>query len=303
MSAEFIDLNKEFHLGNRFTLDTAQHLAKMLDDRFRVVVKYDKPNDLPRYNDDKLNIVFATSRETHDVPNEFFREDVFAIFQHYFMLDRWGYPVHNPLSYPLPLGTFKDPSPSLEIKPLAEREYDFCFMGQIPHTGTRDCFKRALDNLIEETGDKFKYFVKVTDGFNQGLDKDEYFDILGNSKVCLCPQGAHSTETFRFFESIMLGSIPVVDTLPRLWYYEEAPHFTVKWREIDNNLSKILNFIQTPMVRNTLHQIGHYCNQVMNPIKLASHLREKLEFKLQNVNQHKHEIEKIRKKISELDTI
>ena len=302
MSAEFIDLNKEFHLGNRFTLDTAQHLAKMLDDRFRVVVKYDKPNDLPRYNDDKLNIVFATSRETHDVPNEFFREDVFAIFQHYFMLDKWGDPIFNPLVYPLPLGNFKDITVK-DIKPLPERKYDFCFIGQIPHTGTRDYFKRNLDSLIEKKGDKFKYYVKFTHGFSKGLEPEEYMSILGDSKLSLCPQGANSLETFRFFESIMLGSIPVVDTLPRLWYYEEAPHFTVKWREIDNNLSKILNFIQTPMVRNTLHQIGHYCNQVMNPIKLASHLREKLEFKLQNVNQHKHEIEKIRKKISELDTI
>ena len=156
MSAELIDLNKEFHLGNRFTLDTAQHLAKMLDDRFRVVVKYDQPDDLPYYNDNKLNIVFATSRQTHDVPNEFFRDDVFAIFQHYFMLDKWGYPMHNPLVYPLPLGPFRDLS-NLLIKPLPERKYDFSFVGQIPDTGTRDCFKRNLDKLIEEKGDKYKF--------------------------------------------------------------------------------------------------------------------------------------------------
>ena len=56
-----------------------------ISDEFRVVVKYDRPKQLPSYNDNKLNVVIATSRETHDVPNEFFRDDVFAIFQHYFI--------------------------------------------------------------------------------------------------------------------------------------------------------------------------------------------------------------------------
>ena len=151
MPAELIDLNKEFHLGNKFTLDTAEHLAKILDDKFRVIVKYDQPKKLPYYNDDKLNVVFATSRETHDVPNEFFRDDVFAIFQHYFMLDKWGDPILNPLVYPLPLGTFKDFAVE-DIKPLPERKYDFCFIGQIPHTGTRDYFKRNLDRKKKKTG-------------------------------------------------------------------------------------------------------------------------------------------------------
>ena len=302
MPAELIDLNKEFHLGNKFTLDTAEHLAKILDDKFRVIVKYDQPKKLPYYNDDKLNVVFATSRETHDVPNEFFRDDVFAIFQHYFMLDKWGDPILNPLVYPLPLGTFKDFAVE-DIKPLPERKYDFCFIGQIPHTGTRDYFKRNLDRLMKKTGDKFEYYVKFTGGFAKGLDTEEYMDILGDSKLSLCPQGANSLETFRFFESIMLGAIPVVDTLPRLWYYENAPHFTAKWREIDNNLSKILNFIQTPQIRNTLYEIGYYCSEIMNPVKLAQHLKLKLEYRLINAPQSEYEIKKIRKQIGELDTI
>ena len=62
--AELIDLNKEFHLGNKFTLDAATHFSKLLDDRYRVIVKYDS-QDLPEYNDDKLNILIATSRENH----------------------------------------------------------------------------------------------------------------------------------------------------------------------------------------------------------------------------------------------
>ena len=302
MPAELIDLNQEFHLGNRFTLETAEHLAAILDERYRVVVKYDSPSSLPYYKDNKLNIVFATSKETHAIPNEFYRKDVFSIFQHYFMLDKWGYPIFNPLVYPLPLGTFRDVKVE-NIKPLPERKYDFCFVGQIPHTGTRDYFKRNLDDLMEKTGDKFKYYVKFTDGFSRGLDPEEYITILGDSKLSLCPQGANSLETFRFFESIMMGAIPVVERLPRLWYYETAPNFNVKWRDIDSNLSKILNFIQTPHVRNVLYKIGYYCNEIMNPIKLAEHLKEKIEIRLNNMHLHQSDIEKLRKELNDLDTI
>tara|TARA_R110002020_G_scaffold216442_2_gene424116 strand:- start:804 stop:1712 length:909 start_codon:yes stop_codon:yes gene_type:complete len=302
MPAELIDIAKEFHLGNRFTLEVAEHLAAILDERYRIIVKYDQPDSLPYYNDSKLNIVFATSRETHDVPNEFFRKDVLAIFQHYFMLDKWGDPIFSPLVYPLPLGPFRDMQTE-NIKPLPERKYDFCFIGQIPHTGTRDYFKRNLDDLIEKTGDKFKYYVKFTSGFSGGLNPEEYAAILGDSKLSLCPQGANSFETFRFFESIMMGAIPVVETLPRFWYYEQAPHFNIKWRDIDSNLSQILNHIQTPQIRETLYDIGRYCNNTMNPQRLAEHLKDKIDIRVTSMSQHQGDIDRIRKELNELDTI
>lgn len=301
MAAELIDLNKEFHLGNIFTLEMAEKLALLLSHEYRVIVKYDLGQELPEFNDEKLNIIISTSRETHDVPNEFFRKDVFAIFQHYFMLDRWGYPMYNPLVYPLPLGSFRD-LPNLEIKPLPERKYDFSFVGQIPDTGTRDCFKRNLDRLIEEEGDKYKFYIKYTDGFSQGLPPEEYLKILGETKISLCPTGANSDETFRFFESIMMGAIPLVEKLPRLWHYEEAPHFSAPWRSLDNTLSKALNFLQTPKSRNILYRIAKYCTETLSPEGLAKHLKEKIDFRRDNFKSHENIIEKLRKELNELDT-
>jgi len=303
MPAELIDINGEFDLGNQFTLSTATYLSESLDDRFRVIVKY-QGQDLPTYDDHKHNIVFCTSKEIHSTPREFFRDDVLIIFQHYFMIDEWGYPIHNPLSYPTPLGTFKDPPQPLNITPIPERKYDFCFMGQIPHTGTRDCFKRCLDKLMEETGDKFKYFVKVTDGFSQGLDKDEYFDILGNSKLCLCPQGAHSPETFRFFEALSVGTFPVIEKLPRVWYYEEAPFFrTNSWYDIDKTLSQSLNFLQTKSSRQSLMALADYAQSVLDPKALSNTLKEKVEYRLGTRNQTKNALQEIRKGITQYDNL
>lgn len=300
MTAELIELTKEFHLGNRFTLETAEQLANKLDERFRIIVKYDQPEELPRYNDNKLNIIFSTSRETHNRPLDFYREDVFAIFQHYFMLDEWGHPIFNPIVYPAPLGPFVDIKDE-EIIPIPEREYDFCFIGQIPHTGTRDYFKRNLDNLVEETGEKFKYYIKYTDGFSKGLEPKEYLEILGNSKLSLCPQGANSLETFRFFESLMMGAIPICERLPRVWYYEKSPHFTVRWSEIDNNISQVLNFLQSPQARDVFYGVAHYCGEILNPEKLADHFKEKLGNRLANPHLDKYNVEKARKELPILD--
>ena len=99
---------------------------------------------------------------------------------------------------------------------------------------------------MDITGDKYKYFVKFTDGFSQGLDTDEYFELLNNSKLCLCPQGAHSPETFRLFEALSVGTIPIVDKLPKLWYYENCPFLNVdrSWYTLDDTLVENLNFVR-----------------------------------------------------------
>ena len=214
--AQLIDLNNEFDLGNKFTLDVATKFSEMLDDNYRVIVKYDA-QDTPKFSDNKFNVLISTSRENHQVPEGFFDEDVFLIFQHYHALDRWEHCLDTPLTFPIPLGPFNDLYKDIEIKPISQRKYDFVFVGQVPKTGTRDSFKRGLDKLIKEKGDKFKYRIEFTDGFSKGLKPKEYMELLADSKLSLCPAGAYSMETFRFFESTLMGAIPVVDRLPKVW--------------------------------------------------------------------------------------
>ena len=264
-----------------------------------IIVKYDT-QELPHYDDEKLNVIISTSRETHGIPNEFHRDDVFVIFQHYYMLDQWDDPWYNALVYPMPIGTFIDGFDSKFIKPLPERKYDFSFIGQIPHTGTRDCFKRNLDNLLETSGDKFKYFVQYTDGFKQGLDTSEYLDLLGDTKICLCPQGAYSSETFRFFEAILMGAIPMVENLPKLWYYESAPFIKSKWIKLEKSLCLFLNALQTEKSRNILYRVAQYAQTVLNPKSLANSLKEKIDIRHQKEAASRSYLENVRKTIQEV---
>jgi len=300
--AELVDLNKEFHLGNKFTLDAATEFSKLLSDEYRVIVKYDS-QDIPSFDDDKLNILIATSRENHEVPRGFFNDDIFLIFQHYHMMDRWEHCLDNPLTFPLPLGPFSDCYHDIEIKTISERKYDFTFVGQIPHTGTRDCFKRGLDKLYKETGDKFKYKVEFTDGFGGGMDSREYLELLADSKLSLCPAGAYSMETFRFFESSLMGAIPVVDRLPKFWYYESASFFKGPWDCLDNTLSKSLNFLQSTNCRPLLEGLAQYNMNTLTPVGLAAKMRTIVQARHNNIEPSRSFLEDLRKQLSyELDS-
>jgi hypothetical protein len=273
--SQLIDLKKDFDLGNKFLLDVASELSNTLDDSYRVVIKY----DLQDYNipkDDKKNILFALSRETHELPRYTEDERIFLTFHNYAPLDAWGHPINHPKVVPLPLGFFINDMTSKveEIKPHEDREYDFCFVGQIPHTGTRDKFKRCLDNMLERIGNKYKYYVKYTESFGCGLDHQEYIDLLNNSKICLCPTGAYSDESFRFFESIAMGAFPMVEMLPRFWYYEQAPMFFAKWQFLDSFLENSLNFLRSENKRVALEQIVNYNNTILNTVTLSGFLKK-----------------------------
>jgi hypothetical protein len=55
-------------------------------------------------------------------------------------------------------------------------------------------------------------FVHKTKHFNSDdyLSTEKYCDILSNSLYTICPQGHANNETFRIFEALEAGSIPVV---------------------------------------------------------------------------------------------
>jgi hypothetical protein len=126
-------------------------------------------------------------------------------------------------------------------------------------------------------------------------------EILNESKVSLCPQGATSDETFRFFESIMMGAVPLVEAIPRLWFYETAPHFQNKWRDLDKTLSQILNFLQSSTCRDLLYDLADYSNNVLCPNNLAKHLKEKVLARRDNRTAHQQPLDEIRKHLKQTE--
>lgn len=93
--------------------------------------------------------------------------------------------------------------PSIIEKVINKKEYEWFFAGQVNHQRRLDCVRelKKLKNgkLIE------------TAGFYQGLPQSEYMDLMSKSKIVLCPGGPATPDSFRLYEALEMGCIPIVD--------------------------------------------------------------------------------------------
>lgn len=83
------------------------------------------------------------------------------------------------------------------------RKYNWFFAGQVTHNRRLQC----VNSLTFIRGGKL---IK-TRGFGQGLSHAEYLAYMTNSKVVPCPGGALAPDTFRVYEALESGCIPIVD--------------------------------------------------------------------------------------------
>lgn len=103
--------------------------------------------------------------------------------------------------------------------------HDWFFAGQITHS------RRELmaTQLIRMKNGQFM----PTSGFAQGMNQDAYYSMISSSKVVPCPSGPATVDTFRLYESLELGAVPIADTETPLeywknywqWLFDEEPPF------------------------------------------------------------------------------
>lgn len=84
------------------------------------------------------------------------------------------------------------------------RKYTLGFSGQITHD-RRYQMIRAIDNYSDH------YYVNKTEGFTQGLSRLDYCQLLVDSQVVPAPSGPVTLDSFRAFEALEAGAIPVLD--------------------------------------------------------------------------------------------
>lgn len=87
-----------------------------------------------------------------------------------------------------------------------EKPLDWFFAGQLGHTQRDECVA-ALEDIPNGK-------LVETEGFTQGLKHDEYFRLLASAKFAPCPSGPETPDTFRLYEALEAGCIPIVDSLP-----------------------------------------------------------------------------------------
>lgn len=213
---------------------------------------------------DNIVVILKNDEFASDVE---YTDKIKAVFRNYFHEKYLSY--GNIFFLPLPyLGNIAEFSTTSILK----RVTDVFFAGQVTYPE-----RRKLSRIIHNTRNKYKELVvlfKENQEFFSGLNKDQYFSHLGNSKVSLCPEGA-AKETCRHFESLHHGCVAVSRYLPDVWYFKDAPIKIInEWENLPELLTNLLND-HSSMEDISLKSI-EYWNKNLSPKAVASFIDHSL---------------------------
>jgi hypothetical protein len=95
-------------------------------------------------------------------------------------------------------------------------------------------------NYLPERGVIHHYYSKekwVVDHINQRIPYKEYFENVKNHKFTFCPRG-NGIDTHRFWETLYLGSIPIVLDYPQMsYFFDRLPVVRLKaWSNLTEEL-------------------------------------------------------------------
>ena len=140
-----------------------------------------------------------------------------------------------------------------------EKEYDVYFGGQITHSRRKEL---ALVMPILKNS-----LYGPTKGFSLGDEPKDYYIKLSSAKIAPCPSGAAVIDTFRFFESIELLTLPIADKLDpsmtetKFYIKMFGPDFPVvsvdNWNNIQDLLPELLENYPNNMHRVVSWWIKH----------------------------------------------
>src|SRR3989304_4143877 len=88
------------------------------------------------------------------------------------------------------------------------KDYDWAFSGQITHK-RRKLAAKFMHALLED--EQYKGFLNETERFTEGLSRKDYYELLSRTKIAICPSGPETPDTFRFYEALESGCVPIVD--------------------------------------------------------------------------------------------
>ncbi len=87
-----------------------------------------------------------------------------------------------------------------------ERRTLWYFSGQITHPRRVEMVEAVMKFGSNEWGD-----LNQTAGFTQGYQYDEYLRRMASAKIALAPSGPGTPDSFRLYEALEAGCVPIVD--------------------------------------------------------------------------------------------
>ena len=145
--------------------------------------------------------VIVTSDEENKFPLQEIKHPNMKLYATYPQKDDESDVTYLPIGYP----------PHIEDKgEIPTKDLDLFFAGQINHKDRQDMYDKLKD--MEVIGE-----IYPSSGFAQGLDKKEYIEKTGKAKVIPCPKGNINPDSFRLYEALECGAVPIAQ-YPEFWY-------------------------------------------------------------------------------------
>jgi len=112
----------------------------------------------------------------------------------------------------IPLGYSNGFESRTSITRSSDRPHMWSFAGNL--TVARRQMIDVMDGVTPH-----RVFVYGNTVAGQPLKKEAYRDLLGESVFCPCPMGNVVLETYRLYEALEMGCIPIIERRPSLDYY------------------------------------------------------------------------------------
>jgi hypothetical protein len=139
--------------------------------------------------------------------------------------------IHKDADYFLPIGYTPDTRPMLKQVGLRYNRTNWFFSGQLTHQSRHELAEQLKNSPIEGT-------MIGTEGFAQGLEHKDYFKMMATTKVVPAPGGPCSPDSFRMYEALEAGAIPIPEN-PKFFklLYSDTPF------QILNNWENVNDYI------------------------------------------------------------
>jgi len=124
--------------------------------------------------------------------------------------------------YYLPLGVNCDPR-LFTAGSMKDRRYRWSFAGQAKMS------RRTMIDVLHSRSDGH---LVVNQEFNSGLPKDQYAQLLSDTQIVLCPRGWSSVESYRLYEALEAGAIPLVEDYGGPGLFREHAASTSLWNAV-----------------------------------------------------------------------
>ncbi len=150
---------------------------------------------------DKLTsgIVILTSEE-----DSFFEWEA-AIPEHLEVWTQYYSPNKHAIKERLLLGA-PNRLKNYKINKHLPKKYLWSFIGQVQNP-----FRQACVDVLKTLPDGFLHTTLAFGGEVQGIEYQEYLDICCQSHYVICPAGSMCVDSFRLYEAIECGAIPITD--------------------------------------------------------------------------------------------